>query len=273
MDVGSREQRLADLLRAEAKLLPDLVESVRHERTKVRLGVALCGLAQRAQTQALHAYFVAHDIHGFKQNCYLASKLTLASVGQDGGAVFEIGTDFLYGLMSDNTDVVRALSQVEVPQLIAERDNPISSRFQVHMWQLAIRDENDALLAKIEKLSKHGARKTERAACATGRDFFSLLVKRDAAGLKELIENRHSRIKSDGTLFDDFVAFRATLETKLCWFKGIPVEIDSPLVPMELMALKPLERYDDVYDFLKSGWVPPQQGLLGKVSRWISGKN
>ena len=271
MDFRNREQGLMDLINAEAKLLPDLVESVRYERTRVRLGAALCGLAQRAQTQAFHAYFVEHDIDGFKQNCYLASKLTLASVGQDGGAAFEIGTDFLYGLMSDNPDVVRALAQVEVPQLIAERDNPVSSRFKVHMLQLAIRDENDALLAKVEKLAKHG-RKADRADCAGGFDFFSLLVKRDALALKDLIENKHARIKGDGALLDEFIAFRATLETKLCWLKGVPVQIDSPLVPMELMKVTPLERYEDVYDFLASGWQPPQQGLLGKVSRLFSQK-
>jgi hypothetical protein len=38
---------------------------------------------------------------------------------------------------------------------------------------------------------------------------------------------------------------------------------------MDLMPVKPLAHYDDVYDFVKPGWVPPSAGLLARVSRWL----
>jgi hypothetical protein len=38
---------------------------------------------------------------------------------------------------------------------------------------------------------------------------------------------------------------------------------------MHLMPVKPLVHYDDVYDFLKPGWVAPSAGLLARVSRWL----
>ncbi|WP_183031975.1 hypothetical protein [Cupriavidus sp. UME77] len=72
---------------------------------------------------------------------------------------------------------------------------------------------------------------------------------------------------------EHFMSFLGALEAKLCWFKGIPVKIDSPLVPMELMAIRPIAHYDDVYDFIKPGWVPPSQGLIGKMSRWLHNKS
>jgi hypothetical protein len=66
-----------------------------------------------------------------------------------------------------------------------------------------------------------------------------------------------------------FLAGQSTVRAKLCWIKGIPLQIEGPWVPMELMPIQPLAHYDDEYEFLKPGWVPPPQGLAGKISRWF----
>jgi hypothetical protein len=39
---------------------------------------------------------------------------------------------------------------------------------------------------------------------------------------------------------------------KLAWQKGLEVEINNPLVPKEPLQVKPLDKYVDSYDFLKS---------------------
>lgn len=271
MDVVTREERLSNLLAFQEVDLPRQVEWFLYRRKQVRLGSILTGMAGCERTRAIYAYFVKRDVTALRQNCYLATKLILASVDEDGGASFSVGGDFLYALLSDNRDVINALARVETPELLKERHNPLSSRSHVYMLQLAIRGEDEILEEMIAKFAKNG-RKAKRSEAAEGKDFFSLLLQRDRVGLQELIQTKHAQIKSANPYEEDFMSFLGTLEAKLCWFKGIPVEINSPLVPMELMALKPLERYDDVYDFLKPGWVPPRQGLLGKVSRWMSGK-
>ncbi|WP_133649781.1 hypothetical protein [Paraburkholderia flava] len=79
-------------------------------------------------------------------------------------------------------------------------------------------------------------------------------------------------MKSQDSIDDEFMSYTGTLEAKLSWYRGIQVEIDHPLVPMELMPVQFLDHYDDVYDFLKPGWVPPPQGLVGRVSRWFKAK-
>ena len=38
------------------------------------------------------------------------------------------------------------------------------------------------------------------------------------------------------------------------WMNGLEIEIDNPLVPMELMPVKPLDYYN--YDFLDPNWKP-----------------
>lgn len=265
----SREEGLNTIKKAEEGRLPLDIGGLLYRRNKVRIGTAIRNIAEFARTNAIYAYFVKHDISACKQNCYLATRLTLASVGQDGGAQFEIGNDFLYALLSDNRDVIDALSKVETPGLLRERGNPLSIRSYIYMVQLAIRDEDELLREMVAKVAKNG-RKADRAEAAAEKDFFSLLLKRDQQGLEELILSKHACIKSFDPCEEDFISFLGTLETKLCWFRGIPVEIDHPLIPMELMPVKPLEHYDDVYDFLKPGWVPPRQGVIADFGRWLA---
>ncbi|WP_275994672.1 Imm49 family immunity protein [Burkholderia glumae] len=150
---------------------------------------------------------------------------------------------------------------------------PINQRFlsnfsHVYMLQLAIRGDDDQISMMIRKFSENG-KNSLRAKCAEDRDFYSLLLKRDKAGLESLIQSKHAPLNSADPIDEEFLSYLGVLEAKLCWRRGIPVEIDHPLVPMELMPVKPLDHYDDVYDFLKPGWVPPRQGLIGRVSRWF----
>ena len=269
MDTRTREQKLCDLLAAEEDYVPFAIEAFLYRRKQVRLGSVLRSLMGTARVRAIHAYYVKNDISAFKQNAYLATRLSLASVGQDGGSTFEVADDLFYALLSDSSGAINAMAAVEVPQLLQSRMNPLHSRFYVYMLQMAIRGENEIVQQMIRKVATNG-RKPERIEAAAGRDFFSLLLKRDQAGLEERIKTKHAKPKNQDVETENFLSFFGTLEAKLCWLKGIPVQIDSPWVPMELMPVQPLDHYDDVYDFLKPEWVPPRQGLFGKISRWLS---
>ncbi|NKB15533.1 hypothetical protein GO303_04913 [Ralstonia solanacearum] len=268
MNSIGREKKLENLLNFYEGQLPGLLYDIRSRRKKIRVGTVLGFLSSHAKVMGASAYFIEHDVEKCKQYYHLASKLTLASVGQDGGAEFEVGVDILAALLSDSREVIEAIASVETPALVKERSNPLNNRFHVYMLQLAIRGEDETLHAMVEKIAKHG-RKPLRAECVEGRDFYSLLLKRDKVALEKLIQEKHAPIKSHDPIDEDFMSYFGTLEAKLCWYRGIPVEIDHPLVPMELMPIRPLAAYDDVYDFLKPGWVPPPQGLMGKLSRWI----
>ena len=265
----SREQRLINVLGAEEKASHRQIEWFLYHRKTVRLGIVLCDLAGYARTRAIHAYFVEGDVEKCKQNFYLASKLILASLGLDGGASFEVGRDIQIALLSDCEEVIKAIACVETPDLMKARNDPLNNRFHVYMLQMAIRGEDQAVSAMIEKIAMYG-RNPLRTECAESRDFFSLLLKRDKAELESLIRKQHASTKGSGAVAEDFMSYLGTLETKLCWYRGIPVEIDHPLVPMELMPICPLAQYDDVYDFLNPGWVSPPQGFLGKLSQLFS---
>jgi hypothetical protein len=68
-----------------------------------------------------------------------------------------------------------------------------------------------------------------------------------------------------------FLAGFAVVHAKPCWYRGIEVQIQNPLVPMALMPIQPLDAYDVEYDFLRPGWTPPPPpGLFAKVKRLFS---
>lgn len=268
MTALSREQRLINVLDAEKKASNRQVELILHHRKSTRLGSILCDLAGHARNRGIQAYFLEGDLEGCKQNFYLSSKLTLASVGLEGGASFEVGRDIQIALLSDSNDAIKAMSSLNFPDLVKARNDPLKNRFHVYMLQMAILGEDEVVSSMIEKIAAHG-RNPLREECAAGRDFFSLLLKRDKAALETLIQRKHAGTKGSGIIAEEFMSYLGTLEAKLCWYRDVPVEINHPLVPMDLMPIRPLSRYDDIYDFLKPDWVPASQGFLSKLTKML----
>jgi hypothetical protein len=87
--------------------------------------------------------------------------------------------------------------------------------------------------------------------------------------LQVMIEGQ-AKIKPAQELDGQLLAGFAVIHTKLCWYRGIEVQIQNPLVPMPLMPIQPLDTYDVEYDFLHSGWAPPPPpGLFSKIKRWL----
>lgn len=251
--------------------IPRLIEEISYHRRRIRLAVVLSNLSLRHLDLGMHAYFVMGDMAMLRQHFHVASKLRVASINEDGRATFELDIPFLFAMLSDSPEVINSLSTLEPSKYVHERDDPRRPQYYVHMLQLALRDDHTLLREKIA-LAARKAGKSYREEFAAGQDLYSLLLARDKAGLEARL-NRRARIKSVNPWIEDFIAGAAMVEAKLCWLKGIPVQIDNPLIPMALLPVQPLAHYGDVYEFLQPGWKPPLQGALGKlISRLKSRK-
>jgi Immunity protein 49 len=257
------EEKFARVAPQLSSELAEAADEIRYGWNRLRRGAAFSSLAGNHCGLGVHAYFVENKLPSLKQHFYVASKLYAASVNQDGGTTFQIDMDFLFALLSDSTEVIDTFARLEPAEYLVDRDNPRSPRYYVHMLQLALRDEHDALREKIFIAAKR-AGKRYREEFAARRDIYSLLLARDKAGLEEKLA-RNARVKCVNPWVEDFISVHAMLPAKLCWIKGIHVQIDSPLIPMALLPVEPSQHYDDVYDFLRPGWKPPLQGALGKL--------
>lgn len=267
-----REQMLFRNTIADNEWEPQAVDRFRFKRSQIRLGKVVLHLANVWERRGLKSYFIDSNLSQAKQDFYLASKLRIFSTGQDGGEKFETADLLFYALLSDNLDIINAATSANMQELMSSRFNTLSAEFTIHMYQLAIQGDDEQLRSKVKKIAANG-RKAARTDAFSNRDFFSLLLNRDRAALEDLIQNKHALASGNGALLDRFLAYQATFETKLCWFRDIPVEIDCSAVPMDLMPVDPIARYDDFYDFLAPGWRPPRQGLAGTVLRWLNWKN
>lgn len=232
---------------------------------KLRRGAALRHMTSLSEDRGLKCFFIDNDLRGLKQNFYVFCKLLMAAQmeSEPCGDAFAGYAPFLYGLLSDSPEVYDWLTHAE----LKDRDYVKGPHFLFHQFQLVLRRDDEVLRETIALVAQKGS-KRDKALAQSGQDFFSLLLKQDKEGLQALIENQ-AKIKSVHELEGQFLAGYAVIHAKLCWYRGIEVQIENPLVPMALMPIEPLDTYDVEYDFLRPGWVPPQPGFLEKMKCWF----
>lgn len=236
---------------------------------QLKWGCVLSSASYLPRYRGLKSFFVENDIHGLKQHFYVACKLLIACQKEAETCDFPFSgyEPFLYGLLSDSPEIFDWLIHAE----LKDKDDVKTPHFHWHQFQLVLRRDDDALRETIALVAKKG-RKHDKALAQAGQDFFSLLLKQDKEGLQALIENQ-AKIKSVNELEGQFLAGFAVVHAKLCWCRGIEVQIQNPLVPMELLPVEPLDSYDVEYDFLRPEWTPPPPpGLLSKFKRLLSRK-
>jgi hypothetical protein len=237
--------------------MPNLIKKIRYRIKPIDLRACYGQLSRDHLKIGVYDYFVEGNTQSFKQNLYISSNLKLAAISIDSYQQFT-AMELYYALFSDHPELIATMASMETQELISGRNNPLYPGFILHMWQLAILGDYKTLQAKVQNLVQHGRKKDHK-----NIDFFTLLIKGDKVALESLI-HEEANIKSADPLIENFMSFFACMESKICWFKGIEVQINHPLVPMELMPIKLLEHYDDIYDFLLPDWQPEQKSFFGK---------
>lgn len=263
----SREAWLMRVVAMYEELTQKLVVEYVKDYHKIRRGAALRHMTSLPENRGLKCFFIDNDLRGLKQSFYVYCKLLMAAEqeAEPCGDAFAGYESFLYGLLSDSPEIFDWLTHAE----LKEKDDVKTPHFHWHQFQLVLRRDDEALRQTIAIVTKKGC-KHDKALAQAGQDFFSLLLKQDKEGLQALIENQ-AKIKSVNELEGQFLAGFAVVHAKLCWYRGIEVQIQNPLVPMALMPIESLDAYDVEYDFLRPGWEPPPPpGLLNKIKRFFS---
>lgn len=223
----------------------------------------LVEVSEKSKFVGMVSFFIEKDIRGLKRSFYVVGKLLQKSHSEGWGA-FANYAPFLYGLLSESPEIYEWLAHAE----LKEKDEVKTPHFLFHQFQLVLRHDDEALRESIALVAKKGG-KHDKVLSQAGQDFFSLLLSQEKEGLQALIENQ-AKIKSANELEGQFLAGFAVVHAKLCWYRGIEVQIQNPLVPMELLPIEPLDFYDVEYDFLRQGWMPPPPpGLFSKIKRLL----
>ena len=151
-----------------------------------------------------------------------------------------------YALLSDSKTIIDRYSNIKTQGLAW-----IGSIY-IDAIQSVLKDDYERLDYCLSRFHKIFAKNIEKSfiGCLS---FFNGIKQGNKeeieAGLKELLKSYKKR----GVLpkYQAYISIDTTTLAKLAWLKGIQVEIDSSLVPKELLPIRPLEKYEDRYDFLK----------------------
>lgn len=267
LDKRTREKKLIDLLEICNSEYPSQLDLYINCYYKVDRGAILRGIAHLHEYRGLKAYFIDNDLKAMRQQFYMTTILLKASREESFNSGFRDNSfpddAFVYALLSDSQYCINLIANAE----LAYKNDVRSGHFYARMLQLLLLDEH----ASIREMIALGAKKCGkpfREKFASGTDFFSLFLSGDKSALEAYIKDS-SKIKS-AHINRDFFANWAVIHTKLCWIKGVKVEIDHPLVPMPLMPVAPLDHYEIEYDFLLPDWTPPKPGLMEKIKRWVN---
>ena len=86
-------------------------------------------------------------------------------------------------------------------------------------------------------------------------EFYKALLSKDKSKCEEILEQLVSpkvhKKRNDNPILNKYVSQPALGYAKLAWRQGIEVEVNSPLVPREILPIEPLDNYEIPYDFLK----------------------
>ncbi|MEJ7138981.1 hypothetical protein [Amphibiibacter pelophylacis] len=263
----SREEKLINNLNSFKMNLPGDISLYVSGQVKVDRAFILARLSGFHANLALEEGFLKGNDEQFRQNFYLAHLISDEANKKGFNPGFrDLGFPikyFAFALLSDSSDCVKAISEVE----LFNKDDYKGYHFYCHLLQLLLKDDFEAIQGFLES-GKKRCSGDFRNQLIEGKDFFTLIINRDVAGLEAHIEalaHKKTSVLIDGEFLNPW----ASVCAKICWIKGIEVQVDHPLVPMDLMPVRPLDHYEIEYEFLKPGWEPPKQSFMDRVKRMV----
>ena len=225
--------------------------------------------AQASCDLLLHA-----DVNAFKQNAYVAAKLKDLSCEH----AYESPYSYFLSILSDSPDLYQFLLNVNERwqgtsyNASSERCIDISYLDKNILLALAgdwpqLKSRAERFLAQPKKLDyKNDYIQIPQ------HQFLLALSTGDVPGMEQamhaMLEYKFAKktVYASGTvMFEFFLQYEAAMCGKIASYHGYNLDVDSAIAPKELMIYRPLEHYEDPYDFMKEFDYNDQQGW---IDRW-----
>ena len=245
----NKEERLQKVLQSTYQNLPQLNEALRNGRTNERF----FSMTQWGNFQnfALEAFFFENDICKAKHFFYLCGKIDEYLILKHDEKILDYGINHLsYALLSDCKPLIVRYSNLK--HSLYDRMIQSGATAPMYILQCLIKDD----WAEYERVMPIMKNKTvPKFKMELDAAFYEALAERNKEKMEEVLAEFitpkvHKQRNKHHELINEFISHPALGYAKLAWYKGIEVNVNSPLVPKELMPIKPLDNYEDVYSFL-----------------------
>ncbi|RZJ63862.1 MAG: hypothetical protein EOO47_27820 [Flavobacterium sp.] len=198
-------------------------------------------------TFSIYSVYISHNALYAKNYFYKAARIAeYMSIKYDRRIIDSGINQISYALLSDNVDLIQRYSILR-----NTKNHELNIGFQLpNAMQNILKGDTVKLEENIRNLERFV--QVPRFKCwASLVDVFKGFLAGDFAaielGLQQMLQTHLKRNKDP--LVPKFLSIDTAGLCKLAWIKGYEIDLKSSLVPIELMPVKPLDRYED-YDFL-----------------------
>jgi hypothetical protein len=187
-----------------------------------------------------------------KSHFYNCGRLDDYLITNHGERILDYGIDHLsYALLSDDINLMQRYAKLSHSAYNYMVEKGYSTT--LYILQRIIAEDWEAVKWGITIMDTKSLKWKKNQALKPDRDFYEAILNKDINGatkaIYQLLKDHKKRNKYK-PLINEFISTPALGYTKLAWLKGMPLEIDHPLVPKELLPFKPLDVYEVDYDFI-----------------------
>lgn len=200
---------------------------------------------------ALKAFFVDHNISATKQQFYTCGKLDEYAIVRHYANTLDSRIDHLTCvLLSDSPTLIQSYACLKHSQYEQSIQRGLAAPLYI---MYCILKDDWAEYERIMPVMKSKA--VPKFKMELDEAYFQALAAKDKSRMEELLAaivspKEHNRRSKHYILINQFISYHGLCYAKLAWLKGIPVEVNSPLIPKELLPLEPLPAYKNEYHFL-----------------------
>lgn len=202
------------------------------------------------------------DYSKAKQHLYNASLLDELRIIKFNDDLFSFGLPYVcYPILSDNEELIKRYSKLRyLPwgKMKGMDDNVLLGKSDI--WcstvQFFMANDVDGIERNLDILERLTLPKLKNKDIGLKDDyeFYKALHSKNKSKMEEVLEKLVSpkihKKRNINNVHAQYISLPALGYAKLAWRMGVEVEVDSPLVPKELLPICQLDNYEVSYDFL-----------------------
>jgi len=210
-------------------------------------------------------YITETDIINAKKSFNNCTQIDLYRVVKYNERFFDYGLHHIsYAILSDNEPLIQryaklryqrgANAELSMDEMVAIGESPI----WCNTVQFFMSNDNEGVERNLNIIENKTSKLLDKKVWNLMQDdyeFYKALHSCDKGKIEEVLEKLVSskihKKRNDNPILNQYVSLPALGYAKLAWRKGIEVEVNSPLVPKELLPIQPLDSYEIPYEFLK----------------------
>lgn len=164
----------------------------------------------------------------------------------------------MYFLLSDHEPLIQWYTKLDYNYDKKSTNNIKSVEFYTQQFFIALRGEWDVLIERCERIIANPPTNAREKKFMLDHQFYLALAKGDVMGMeaviKELVSPKKiaNRKGLESGFTADLICTPAIIYSKLAWRNGYEIVVDSPYIPKEWLPIKPLEKYEDMFEFMKA---------------------